>query len=702
MKLGIVCRADDRGLGMLGWAAYRNLQPERALVIDMGTIARGFVQHFDRYPGERIVTFDGHELPELEVRAWLAGLDVVLMYETAYDWRMIRWADDMGVATIVMVMPEFHKHGNEPLPFPTQFWAPTTWRLDLLPPGTPVVPVPVEDDVFPLTPAGTGDRLQVVHVAGHRAAGDRNGTLQLLTAAQMVRQPMDIRVLCQDERLPQVRLRTPGVTLKMEPGGVKDRRDLYAGSQLMVLPRRYGGLCLARGSLVRMGDGTRRPIEDVQPGEWVRDDSGSTLVTGRSERTVSEHVVVTARGLRLESSVDHLHMVAESPVLPLHEVKASEVAPGDWILVVRPDPHGITSVEMGPKPVRKALRLWWETVTMDEGWARLIGLWLAEGHRGMYSRPGRDRPQAVICWSFGEQRFAEETVALLAERGIHATWKYHTTEGSYGPGGVYLVRCRTLWLYELFDRLGLEHGAFHKRAPDLDSSLVPALIGGWLDGDGCVSHGCISGFSRSTAMIRDFWRLYAKVGILASINSQGQKLDVGDREQTIEVGTWGTRMENTREYERTGRRSAYWRTHESGWLVRVGSVERVGEPLDVVALETASGRYIAEDLLTHNCLPAQEALASGLALAMPSCPPNLSTWPVAPLRGRWEGRQATPSGEVKSFSSDARYIAATLDRLARNPVQVAELQTKAIDWAKANAWSELAPLYHRMLAEACR
>jgi hypothetical protein len=101
-------------------------------------------------------------------------------------------------------------------------------------------------------------------------------------------------------------------------------------------------------------------------------------------------------------------------------------------------------------------------------------------------------------------------------------------------------------------------------------------------------------------------------------------------------------------------------------------------------------------------LVAQEGLASGLALAMPSCPPNMSTWPIAPLRGRWEGRQATPSGEVKSFSSDARYIAATLDRMARNPVQVAELQTKAIDWAKANAWSELAPMYHRMLAEACR
>lgn len=238
---------------MLSWAAYRNLQPERALVIDMDTIARGFVQHFYRYPGERVVTFDGHSLPELEVRAWLAGLDVVLMWETAYDWRTVTWAKDMGVVTVLMVMPEFHKHRSEPLPHPTRWWAPTTWRLDLLPEGTPVVPVPVEDDVFPLTPAGVGDRLQVVHVAGHRAAGDRNGTLALLTAAQRVREPMDIYVHTQDERLPSVRHVKPGVTLHLLPGGKATRPELYAGMHLHVLPRRYGGLSLPAAESLASG-----------------------------------------------------------------------------------------------------------------------------------------------------------------------------------------------------------------------------------------------------------------------------------------------------------------------------------------------------------------------------------------------------------------------------------------------------------------
>ncbi len=245
MRVGLIARADDRGLGVMTHAFYRHLQPERTLVIDMGTIARGFSQHFDRYPGERIVTFDGHSLPEPAVREWLRGLDVVYSAETFYDWRVVTWAAQAGVATVCHAMPEFWKHPHQPeLPHPDAVWAPTTWRLDLLPESSPVVPVPVEEDRWSFEPAGTGDRLQVLHTAGHRAAGDRNGTLQLLVAAQRVHQPMDVWVHCQDERLPQVRSLRPGVTLNLIPGGRGERQPLYAGMHLQVLPRRYGGLCL--------------------------------------------------------------------------------------------------------------------------------------------------------------------------------------------------------------------------------------------------------------------------------------------------------------------------------------------------------------------------------------------------------------------------------------------------------------------------
>lgn len=269
MRIGLLARADQRGLGILTAAFYRHMQPAKTLVIDMGTLARGFVSDFDQYPGETVVTFDGHSLPEMQVKGWLRGLDVLYSAETFYDWRIVRWAHDAGVATVCMSMAEFWKHPHQPeLPMPTQVWAPTTWRLDLLPPGTPVVPVPVEQDVFPLEPAGIGDRLQVVHVAGHRAAGDRNGTLALFVAAQRVTQPMDIYVHTQDEHLPRVRNLKPGVALHLLPGGKQSRPELYAGMHLHVLPRRYGGLCLPAQESIASGLGLAMTDVAPNPTTW--------------------------------------------------------------------------------------------------------------------------------------------------------------------------------------------------------------------------------------------------------------------------------------------------------------------------------------------------------------------------------------------------------------------------------------------------
>jgi hypothetical protein len=269
MKIGLVARCDERGLGYLTHGFYRAMRPERTLVVDMSNIARGFAQRYDWYPGEQVVPFDGHYLPELQCRSWLRGLDVVYLAETAYDWRFVEWAHELGVATVCMSMAEFWKHPHQPeLPMPTQVWAPTSWRLDLLPAGTPVVPVPVEQDVFPLEPAGIGDRLQVVHVAGHRAAGDRNGTLALLVAAQRVSAPMDIYVHTQDEHLPRLRSLKPGVTVHMLPGGKRSRPELYAGMHLHVLPRRYGGLCLPAQESLASGLGLAMTLTPPNAQTW--------------------------------------------------------------------------------------------------------------------------------------------------------------------------------------------------------------------------------------------------------------------------------------------------------------------------------------------------------------------------------------------------------------------------------------------------
>jgi glycosyltransferase involved in cell wall biosynthesis len=282
VKIGLVARAEDRGLGIQSWEFARAMQPERVLLVDMGELARGFPSHHDRYPGSTVVHYHAGQLPEGQVREWLEGLDVVFSAETFYDWRLCRWADEAGVATVCQLNPEFLRPVAELPSRPTRWWAPTSWRLDALPGGTEVIPVPVADDRFSFRVPERAGNLRVIHVVGHRAAADRNGTAIVLQAVNRVRGPLELVLSTQDARIPQGRNHR-GVTITSRVGGLRDYWRLYEGFDVLVLPRRYGGLCLpvqeamASGLAVVMSD--TEPQRSTWPARTVRTHLTSAIQT---------------------------------------------------------------------------------------------------------------------------------------------------------------------------------------------------------------------------------------------------------------------------------------------------------------------------------------------------------------------------------------------------------------------------------------
>ncbi len=247
MNVGLIARADNRGLGMMTWAFHRAMRPAKTLLVELGpNTRRGFESYPERYPDATVVDWDGDALDEPTVRGWLEGLDVVYSAETFYDVRLVDWAEQAGVATVLHVMPEFYRADVRP----TVVWTPTSWRRDTLPDETRLVPVPVEDSSIRNTDSRFRDEdresgpLRLVHVAGHRATGDRNGTLIVLQALRMVHRPVDVRIFCQDQRMPTARGIPSRIRLTTKIGGVADRWSQYEDADLLVLPRRYGGLCL--------------------------------------------------------------------------------------------------------------------------------------------------------------------------------------------------------------------------------------------------------------------------------------------------------------------------------------------------------------------------------------------------------------------------------------------------------------------------
>lgn len=258
-RVGLIARCDDRGLGHMTWEFHRHVRPERTLVVTMGSLARGFAQRPERYPDGEVVAFRGGQLPEDRVREWLRGLDVVYSAETFYDWSLPRWAEEEGVATVLHAMPEFH---GPHIPAVTETWAPTAWRIENLP-SARLVPVPVALDRFS---PDSDPPVRFLHVAGHRAMHDRNGTTTLLQALRFLRCPTTIAITCQDGRLPTIAA-PPHVRVFRRLRAPADYWRLYDDAEVLVLPRRYGGLCLPAQEAMAAGLGV--VMTDVVPNrEW--------------------------------------------------------------------------------------------------------------------------------------------------------------------------------------------------------------------------------------------------------------------------------------------------------------------------------------------------------------------------------------------------------------------------------------------------
>lgn len=238
MKIGLIARAEDRGLGIMCWEFARHVEPDRTLVVrHPSTEAIGFPAHLERYPGAEVVTVSETGLPEERVRAWLEGLDVVYTAEVPYDPALFEWCRDAGVVSVLHTMPEaWHPSWK-----PDVVWAPTGWRLETLPAETRLVPVPVALDRFR---PRVRQEPTFLHLVGHRAAADRAGTGAVLKALRRLRVPCRVVLATQDARLPALPSVSALVDVEVQLATHREYWEAYDGASVLLGPRRYGGLSL--------------------------------------------------------------------------------------------------------------------------------------------------------------------------------------------------------------------------------------------------------------------------------------------------------------------------------------------------------------------------------------------------------------------------------------------------------------------------
>jgi len=193
-------------------------------------------------------------------------IQALLTVESFYDERLLGLCRNMGVKTFDQMNPEFYRGHREA---PDEWWWPTPWLTHRLPIGK-LMPVPVPW----LNHVSHGkERLNVLHVAGKRGVGDRNGTRLLIESLPFLRSPITVTITCQDNAEKWYSLiRENEVSNKgeasvfLQTASSSDRRALYVGQDLLVMPRRFGGLCLP--VLEAAGSGMAIAMTACSPNEW--------------------------------------------------------------------------------------------------------------------------------------------------------------------------------------------------------------------------------------------------------------------------------------------------------------------------------------------------------------------------------------------------------------------------------------------------
>ena len=287
MRLGIIARSDNTGLGNQTRELVNMLDPDKILLIDSTPFNKN-KQHPEWYDGYDCIKTNGFPSSE-QIKIFLNSVDVVLSCETFYDQNFIRYANKRNVKTILQYNYELFGHLSNPnLPLPTALLSPSVWKIEhiekMFGNQTKVIhlPPPTNEDLFKKVKENNLSKShnRILHVAGKKASKDRNGTETVIDMLKYSKGDYELVIRSQSEIDSNIK----DSRLTIEIGNPENREDMYDGFDAMVLPRRYAGLCLPMNeallSALPVFMTNISPNNHVLPQDWlVKSDSIGTIRT---------------------------------------------------------------------------------------------------------------------------------------------------------------------------------------------------------------------------------------------------------------------------------------------------------------------------------------------------------------------------------------------------------------------------------------
>lgn len=295
MRLGIIARSDNTGLGNQTRELVNMLKPDKVMVINSMSFNKN-KQHPEWYKGYDCYHVRGFPKPH-DIDPFLKDLDVVLSCETFYNNSFVDLAKRKNVKTILQYNYEFLDYLQRPeMMLPDVLLAPSLWGFEAVTEAFGAksrvihLPPPTTHEVFAKVKANNLSKgyQRLLHVGGKAAHLDRNGTNTIIEMLRHSRADYQIVIKTQSP----LNLNKTDSRLSIDTNSPENKEDLYDGFDAMVLPRRYAGLCLPMneallsGLPVFMTDIS--PNNKVLPKEWLVPSQKTTEFKARTMIDVYE------------------------------------------------------------------------------------------------------------------------------------------------------------------------------------------------------------------------------------------------------------------------------------------------------------------------------------------------------------------------------------------------------------------------------
>jgi hypothetical protein len=275
MRIGLIARSDNSGLGNQTRELAYMLNPSKVLLIDSYSFNRN-KQHPEWYKDYNVTNNSGFVSNRVALE-FLKDLDVVISCEIFYNKNFPVLAKQNGVKSVLQYNYEFLDNlQNSELPLPDILLSPSKWGLeDVLEKfgnSCRVVhlPPPTDHKMFEnARKLNLKSTKKLLHIAGKVAIKDRNGTDTVIEMMRHSKADFTLEIRSQGE----MNYNIDDNRIKIITDNVENQEGLYSGYDAMVMPRRYAGLCLPMnesllcGLPVFMTDIS--PNNQILPSDWL-------------------------------------------------------------------------------------------------------------------------------------------------------------------------------------------------------------------------------------------------------------------------------------------------------------------------------------------------------------------------------------------------------------------------------------------------